>query len=224
VTEPAPRSVHITTRSGNVRVVGGRDLAVEGGLIDRHDDGSVYVRRDPDASEITISCPAGTDVTIGTVSGKVELEGPLGATRVATVSGRIRVDDASSIDVRTKSGSIRIGQCTGDCRVVTTSSKVHIGAAGRALVAGVSGVVAIESVKDAEVKTVSGNIVCATAGAGDVSVRTVSGQVDVTVPSDVRPHTHLKSVSGKVECTCESGGDGEIAVATVSGRIKVSCR
>jgi DUF4097 and DUF4098 domain-containing protein YvlB len=224
VSDPAPRSVHITTRQGNVRVVGGRDLAVEGGLVDRHDDGSVYVRREPDASEITISCPAGTDVTIGTVGGKVELEGPLGAARVATVSGKIRVDDAASIDVRTKSGSIRVGRCAGECRVVTTSSKVHIGSAGHASVAGVSGVVLIERVDDAEVKTVSGKVVCATAGAGDVSVRTVSGRVEVTVPADVKPQTHLKSVSGKVECSCETGADGEIAVATVSGRITVSCQ
>jgi DUF4097 and DUF4098 domain-containing protein YvlB len=207
-----------------VRVLAGHDLTVNGGSIERHEDGAVYVRRDHDATEIEIRCPSGIDVTIGTIAGSVETIGPLGVVRIATVSGKIHVENAGQVDVRTKSGAIDIGSVEGECRVVTTSSKVHIGRAGRACVAGVSGVVLLERVFDAEVKTVSGKVLCATSGAGEVSVRTVSGKVDVMVPPNVRPATRLKSVSGRVECDCETGGDGAIAVATVSGRIRVSCQ
>ena len=87
---PDPSPVHITTRSGNVRVqtAEGAVLSVDGGTIEARDDGTMHVRRAPSAGAIEVRCAPGTDVTVGTASGKVELLGALGAVRVATVSGR----------------------------------------------------------------------------------------------------------------------------------------
>jgi DUF4097 and DUF4098 domain-containing protein YvlB len=217
--------VNVHTRAGSVhvRAVAGSELSVEGGSIERQEDGSVLVRRLRDAKTITVTCPAGTDITIGTVSGSVETEGSLGATRIATVSGRIRVEEVAQIDVRTKSGKVEVGKCAGECRVVTTSSKVRVGRAQRASIAAVSGVVLLEEVEGAEVKTVSGKVELGTAGAGSISVKTVSGKVEIRVPRTSRPATRLKSLSGRVQCDCEQGADGEIAVASVSGQIHVSC-
>jgi DUF4097 and DUF4098 domain-containing protein YvlB len=222
---PDPAPLHITTRAGNVRVLaaGDHELSVEGGTIERRDDGSLHIRRAPSAGSIEVSCASGTDVTVGTASGKVELRGALGAVRVATVSGSIRIEQGARIDVRTKSGGIDIGTCAGECRVMTKSSKVRIGSAGRATVAAVSGLVLLERVGGAEVKTISGKVMLALAAdPGRVSIHTVSGKVEIRVPPTARPATRLRSLSGTVESECVPGDDFEIAVASVSGAIRVS--
>lgn|SRR2546423_2367954 len=218
--------LNVSTRSGNVRVVAepGIELSVEGGTVVREHEGALEIRRSEGADSIVVRCPGGSDVTIGTVSGKIDTEGPLGAVRVATVSGKVHVAEANRVDVRAKSGSVDIGNCAGECRVVVTSAKVHIGKAQRASIAGVSGVVLAEGVEGAEVKTVSGKVLLATTGAGKISVHTVSGKVEILVPPDVQPATRLRSISGRVRCECATGRDGEIAVASVSGGIRVSCQ
>jgi DUF4097 and DUF4098 domain-containing protein YvlB len=221
---PDPAPLKITTRSGNVRVVAGApgELSVTGGTIERLADGTLHIRREKSSSSIDVRCAPGTDVTVGTASGKVELTGPLGAVRVATVSGRISVDEGTRIDVRTKSGKIDIGTCAGDCRIMTKSSAVHVRRAGRATVAGVSGVVLLEEVGGAEVKTVSGKVLVGSGGNDRISVHTVSGKVDVRLPSNARPSARLRSLSGRVNCELEPGDDCEVAIVSVSGAIKVS--
>ena len=222
---PDSPPVKITTRSGTVRVVAtdGAALAVVGGVIEHLDDGTVHIRRERSADAIEVTCATGTDITIGTVSGKVELVGRLGAVRVATVSGTIRTAETAGIDVRTKSGKVDIGVCAGDCRVMTKSASVHIRRADRATVAAVSGVVLMEQVRGAEVKTISGKVLLSLAPNGErVSVHTVSGKVEVRVPAATLPSTRLRTVSGKIRCDCPTGDDLEIAVASVSGAIRVS--
>ena len=217
--------VQISTRSGHIRVLAeaGAELAVEGGVIVNEELGVVDIRRDRGHKEITVICPAGIDVTAGTISGKIHTLGRLGSVRVASVSGKVHVALADRVDARSKSGSITIDEVAHDCRVVVTSAKVHIGKAQRAAIAGVSGVVTMENVEGADVKTVSGKVLISTTGGGDVNVRTVSGLVEVTVPREVQPSTKLKTISGKVRCDCPTGHDGAISVTSVSGTIHVAC-
>jgi DUF4097 and DUF4098 domain-containing protein YvlB len=222
---PDPAPLKITTRSGDVlvRVVEGGALKVVRGTSEVLESGTVHIRRSPSDNVIEVECAPGTDVTVGTASGKVELAGALGAVRIATVSGKIRVEQAARVDVRTKSGKIEIRECAGECRVMTTTSTVHIGHAGRATVAAVSGAVLLENVDAAEVKSVSGKVLVATGGRDRVSVHTVSGKVHVQVPQSVRPATRLRSVSGRIRDECPPGDDCEIAVKSISGAISVSC-
>lgn len=221
---PDSAPVHITTRSGNVRVevTPGVELSVIGGTTERRDDGSIHVRRAPSSSKIEVQCAPGTDVTVGTVSGKVEILGAMGTVRVATVSGKIHVADAARIDVRTKSGKIEIGSCRGECRIMTKSSAVHVGNAERATVAAISGVVLLERVRAADVKTVSGKVLLGSTGGERVCVHTVSGKVEIRVPAATRPATRLRSLSGHVECNVSPGDEFEIAVNSISGSIRVS--
>jgi DUF4097 and DUF4098 domain-containing protein YvlB len=221
---PDSAPIHITTRSGTVRVVAtpGAELAVVGGTTEPRDDGGVDIRRAESSSSIDVVCATGTDVTVGTVSGKVDLVGALGTVRVATVSGKISVADVARIDVRTKSGKIEIGTCAGECRILTTSSSVHVASAAHARVAGVSGVVLLERVRGAEVKTVSGKVLLGSTGGERVSVHSVSGKVEIRVPAAARPAARLRSISGRVECDVAPGDDFEIAVNSVSGTIRVS--
>jgi DUF4097 and DUF4098 domain-containing protein YvlB len=217
--------ISITTRSGKVRVTGAETetVSIVGGFGETNEEGVLEIRRESGSDRIEVTCPSGTDVTIGTTSGNVETHGVLGAVRILTASGKIHVADASRIEIRTKSGKIDVRACEGECNVVTTSSKVHIGTAGKCRVAAVSGLVLLEHVAGAEVKTISGKVLLGTSGAGDVMVKTVSGKVEIRVPREVKPATHLNSVSGKVQCDCEPGDDGTIAVKSQSGAIRLSC-
>ncbi len=220
--ESAP--VHITTRSGKVRVVAvpGCELSVVGGTIELHDDGSVHIRRESSSDSIEVQCAPGTDVTVGTSSGKVDLAGRLGAVRVATSSGRIRIEEADRIDVRTHSGNIDVGWCVGACRIMTKSSGVHVRRAGRATVAAVSGIVLLEEVGGAEVKAVSGKVLIGATGDQRVSVHSVSGKVEIKVPASARPSTRLRSMSGRIVNDLEPGDQFEISVKSITGAIRVS--
>jgi DUF4097 and DUF4098 domain-containing protein YvlB len=216
--------LRISTRSGHVRVVAapGASFAVEGGVVIADANGEADVRRAPGSSRIEVQCAPGTDVTIGTTSGKVECEGSLGAVRIATVSGKVRVEEAAGIDVRSKSGVIDIERCGGQCRVVVTSGRVRVGHAERVAIAGVSGVVLAEHVDGADIKTVSGKVLLGATGTGRLRIHTVSGKVEIRVPAGVEPATRLHSVSGRVENDLPPGSDGEIKVASVSGTIRLS--
>jgi DUF4097 and DUF4098 domain-containing protein YvlB len=216
--------VHITTRTGKVRVEAtvGPDVAVDGGTIERNEDGTLHIRRASWSGSIDVKCAPGTDVTVGTVSGSVDLVGALGAVRVATVSGRIRIAEAARIDVRTKSGKIDIGRCEGACRIMTKSSAIHVRHADRATVAAVSGLVLLEEVGGAEVKAVSGKVLIGAIGGRRVSVHSVSGKVEIRVPAASRPATRLRSISGRIDCDLTPGDDFEVAVMSVSGAIRVS--
>jgi DUF4097 and DUF4098 domain-containing protein YvlB len=221
-----PGALKVSTRSGKVRVraVPGSELVVDDGVIEQGDDGVVRIHRAKGSAMIDVRCAPDTDVVIGTGSGSVETTGRLGAVMVATVSGKVHVEEAARVDARTKSGSVAIDHCDEECRVVVVSGKVHVKEAGSVEIAAVSGTVAADFVRDGRVKTISGTVRVGTTGAGSVAVKSVSGTVDVEIPPELRPSTRLKSVSGRVQRECEEGSDGQISVATISGTIRVACR
>jgi DUF4097 and DUF4098 domain-containing protein YvlB len=218
----------IHSRSGHVRVTAevGATLDVQGGNVEVHDDGTTEVRAAKGGSKaLEVRVPAGTDVVIGTASGSIELEGPLGEVWVSSHSGRIEVEEVRQLDARTKSGSVKVHSCEGECRVWVASGSIRIGRAGKASLAGVSGSIHGDEVDAADVKTVSGTVELGSSGGpGRIAVHSVSGTVKVTVPRTMAPATRLKSISGTVQCDAPRGHDGEISIKTVSGTIQVTCR
>jgi DUF4097 and DUF4098 domain-containing protein YvlB len=224
MSDVAPR-LRISRRSGKVRVVAdpGAAISVDGGRLESNDDGSLEIRSEG-SSNLEVRCPSGTDLTISTSSGGIEVVGEVGSVKVTTKSGNLEIEHASAIDARGSSGKVEVGVCTGECHVVFVSGKVEIGEAGRAVVATVSGNIEANEVDDAEVKTVSGDIKIGARGGGQLSARSISGSVKISVPEGDSPATRLRSVSGKVSCDCGSGNHGEIRAKTVSGRIAVTCR
>jgi DUF4097 and DUF4098 domain-containing protein YvlB len=216
--------VKITTRRGRVYVTAqpGMEFSVERGVLEHLTDDVVLVRRARSDDRIEVLCAPGTDLSIGTASGNIEVNGLLGSVRVSTGSGKVVIGEAREVDVRTHSGLVQVESSSGDCRVVTKSGKVLLGKVGQATIAAVSGLVAIEEVESAQVKTVSGKVLIGTVGSGDLAIKTVSGRIDIKVPPDRRPDVRVKTVSGKVERDTERGDDGTISVASVSGRVRVS--
>jgi hypothetical protein len=222
--DATPRLI-ISRRSGKVRVVadGGAPVSVEGGTLESNADGSLEIHS-RSSSTLEVRCPTGSDLTISTSSGAIEVRGEVGSVKVTTKSGNLEIERAAEIGARGASGRVDVGVCAGECHIVFVSGTVHIAEAGKAVVATVSGNIEADEVDDAEVKTVSGNIELGARGGGRLSARSISGSVKISVPDGDRPATRLKSVSGRISCECGQGDDGEIRAKTVSGRIAVTCR
>jgi DUF4097 and DUF4098 domain-containing protein YvlB len=224
MSETSPR-LRITRRSGSVVVNAepGAELLVEGGTSRLDDEGVINIRPSG-GSRLEITCAAGSDLTISTSSGNVDVRGDAGSVKVITTSGRISIERATAINARGASGKVVVGSCEGECRVSFTSSNVTIGEVGRAVVATVSGNIDVDAARDAEVKTVSGKISLGALGGGVMAARSISGSVNVSVPDGSRPATRLNAVSGKVRCEPPPGDDGEVEIKSVSGSISVTCR
>jgi DUF4097 and DUF4098 domain-containing protein YvlB len=219
--------LHVRTRSGRVSVVASdeRGLTVEGANIEHEPDGSVLItgaKRGANRVELTV--PIGSDLVIGTLSGHVTVRGEVGDVRVTTASGRVDVERAARVDVRTASGHVTIGTVESECRVVAKSARVDITSAGAVDVAGMSGHVEVGDTGDAQVRTMSGRVELGARHDGRIDVRTLSGKVEVTVPSERQPATQLRSLSGRIRCECANGNDGRIDVATTSGSINIACK
>jgi DUF4097 and DUF4098 domain-containing protein YvlB len=225
---PGYADLHLSTRSGHVTVIGEEraDVLIDGGPRDEHieRDGAGGVRfmsGHHGSKNVEVRVPAGSDAAVGTMSGNVRLRGHLGRVRVTTVSGNIEAEHTEALDARTISGNIEVERCDGKGALQSKSGRIRCGTAEKALASTISGQIRFEHAGSAKAQSVSGTIEVGLQGAGDVAVQTISGSVRVQVPKDVRPHTKLRSLSGRPRVECEPGTDCEIAVRSMSGRIEV---
>ena len=220
---PDQLSLTVTTASGSVVITGEdrSDIVVEGGKASVEEaPGEVVVQAK--SSSLEVRCPAGTDVRVGTASGRVELRGRLGDARVTTKSSSIRVEEVEALELRSASGSIDVGTCVGYCRLQSASGSVKVGDAGDVDISAKSGSIKVGRAARGRVHGVSGSVEVGATGEGDLDVRLISGSVKVTLPDGVRPRVRLRSVSGSARCDCEEGDDCCIDVSSVSGSIQVS--
>lgn len=216
-------SIRVNTRSGPITVFCEErdDIAVESGA-DRRDlrrEGA-QVNIEP-AGRLVLRCPAGLGLFLGSLSGRIEVHGRAGDTRINTASGAIAVSECRRADLRSLSGLITVGHC-GAVRAATKSGRIEVDEAGRAHLATVSGGISAARVTgEARVKTVSGRVQLGAKGRDDIDIHTISGSVTVTVPEGTRPRARLKSLAGRPRCDCPPGEDCSIAVSSLSGKIEV---
>lgn len=215
--------VRITVASARV-VVRGEDrptVAVEGADASGPDD-DLVVRGQ--SEPVTVLVPSGTDVVVGAASGKVSLEGTLGAVRVTTSSGSVEADDVAGIDARTTSGRIIVRACRGPARLTTRSARIELGRVdGPVTASTTSGRLQVDDARaGAALRSVSGRIELGVSGAGAIEAETVSGRVHITVAPDLRPDVQLRTQSGSERIECATGTDFPIRARTVSGRITVA--
>ncbi|HUG56078.1 MAG TPA: DUF4097 family beta strand repeat-containing protein [Candidatus Limnocylindrales bacterium] len=137
------------------------------------------------AVDFEITVPRECRVDAHTVSGDLSIEGTRGPTEAQSVSGEIRV-----VDVR---GPLRLKSVSGDVHAVEVAGQLE----GNS----VSGELTFERarLRDAEIVTVSGEIrVDGELAAGDHRVKTVSGDVTLTLVGDSY-HVAYKSMSGSFQ-------------------------
>lgn len=214
--------LRLTTSSGRVEVTAEDRADV---LVDTGRQHSLAGREEVHGGSqgLRVRVPKGTELIIGSSSGRVTLEGELGSVRVTTRSGRVEIESCAALDARTISGAVDVGRITGDARIKTGNGRVRVGyAGGEVHVATMSGRVELaETGGPTRVNSVSGRVMVALARAEDVRVDSVSGRVVIEVPETVHPEVSLKSISGT--CTCEpvQGSDCCVTGRSVSGRIEV---
>jgi DUF4097 and DUF4098 domain-containing protein YvlB len=223
VTAERPR-ISIASRSGRVHVSSAPhgDVAVRGGTFTT-DDGTVRVDGGA-SSRVEVTCPEGSDVVVAAMSGRVVLDGVFGDVRVTTSSGRVEIGRAASVDARSASGAIAVAECSGECRCVSKSGRIEVGGAATLVADTTSGRVVADRVRGADVHTGTGRVRVVTAATGPVTVRTVSGAVEVVVPAGSAPRARLVSTSGRISSDCPTGDGPAVDVETVSGRIELRCR
>ncbi len=208
--------VRISTTSGAVRVVaehGRSEIRSNRELV-------AVLPATIDAGSNRVECrvPEGTDLVIGSTSGRVRIEGRVGAVSVLTTSGRISIDHAVTVDARSKSGRIEIARADGECRVVNGSGRVEIGRCGAADVTSTSGRVTIgEAAGEVRARGTSGRIEMTLTGAHDVDAETVSGRIEVVLPAAVRPQI----VDSATEVD-PGAGDCVVVARSTSGRVVVT--
>jgi len=227
---PGHAELHLNTRSGNVTIIAEErdDVLAEEGASSRGPDTDVTGRiafgsAKGGSANMVVRVPKGTDLTVGTISGRAELRGQIGRARITTVSGSITVDRAEELDVRSISGNIDVEYCSGRCRLSTKSGRAVCGTARDAKVSTVSGGITLtDSSGKVRAQTVSGTVDVGTQRHGDVAVQTISGSVKIHVPPGVRPDTELRTLTGRPRVECEKGHDCRIAVRSLSGQINVT--
>ena len=218
---PAPTAVvRISTSSGAVHVRAEADRTECWSSVAALDVSPFTV--DGDSSAVEVRVPEGTDLVIGTTSGKVTVEGRVGAVSVLTTSGRISIDQARSVDARTTSARVHVGHAEGVCRIVSASGRVEVDRCGAADAASGSGQVVLGDAHGrVRATSTSGKVSVAVAGAHDVEAETVSGRIEVSYPDGVRPL--VVSPDDDVAAATQ-GPDCTVGARTGSGRDVVSGR
>jgi hypothetical protein len=207
-------------------------------------DGTVkVVTRFPDAawSWLIGSFPCRVDYVVqaprecslkikGVSSGMVVAGGFEGAFSFDSVSGEMSLRNLTGpVNIKTVSGEVEMAELTGDLHLTTVSGKVtgkHV--CGPVQLNTVSGAVSMEesSLSSVDATTVSGGMVYQTAfGAGPYRFNSVSGDVELVVPTETRCSAELHAVSGKLStklpATSTARQNGNQTVELQGGGVKV---
>lgn len=211
--------VRVAAGSSRVRVIAGdHTFRVEGTAQVRVDGAEATVET---SQGVTVYVPTGTDIVVGTRSGRVDVRGAAGAVAVVSTSGSVAIEAAERVDARTTSGRVKVDHCHGECRVASRSARVTVGHCGTADVSTTSGRIDLRGA-DGSVRAhcVSGRIDVEMAGPHDADVETVSGRVEVTYPTGVR---FQRREVGDPDPT-EPEAACCVVARSVSGRVSVSNR
>ena len=163
---------------------------------------------------VRIEMPASATVKVSTVSADVECRGAVDQAIVKTISGDIRFETVvSSAEVKSISGDIEMVHSPTDISVSSTSGDIRLDHfSGQCIV-----------------KSVSGDCLLHATGAGEINVKTVSGDVSVLLEPDINIDVALQSVSGRLSSEIDLEGQGPLVSGpaltirskTVSGDVRI---
>lgn len=220
------RLVRLSSRKGSIEVIAEarRDVVAEkAGEPIEPEEAPEGVSVSSQRSPLVVRVPEGSDVVIGTVSGRVTCSGRLGHVAANTVSARIEIELAARVDTRTVSGRVSVGSCEGEVRCDAGSGRAEVGEAGSVLLSTANGRITARRVRGkVRARALNGRIqVGVTELPLDVKVECVNGQIEVRVPPAARPATRLRSKNGRVTNALDDGPDGMIMAQTVNGSIRI---
>lgn len=225
---PVAVTLCIQSRSGKVEVIAEPrdDVLVEGEHFDARETNEgrmLEIRSGRGGSKtVVVNCPVGTDVVIGTASGAVRTSGQLGVVSITTMSGSIEVEFADEADLRSTSSNIRVGTVRGRSRLNTVSGRIEADRLGPCSCGSMSGSIRLARVDGPlKARTVSGKVEASSTGEGAIGVKSVSGKIEIGLPSGLAISKRFKTLSGKLRCPFPEGDDLHIDAQTVSGAIEL---
>jgi DUF4097 and DUF4098 domain-containing protein YvlB len=197
--------------------------------------------------QVRATVPAGSDLATKLGSADVSATGRLGAARIRTGSGDVRLQDVDDeVVVETGSGDLLVGSAGGELRVKSGSGDVavtHLGGPGSVSTGSgdveietAAGPVAVKSgsgdlrIRDArngvELGTASGDLQVVRLHRGRLTAKNVSGDIHVGVPAGIPVWTDITCMTGSVSSDLEGAGQPaegqdyiELRAKTVSGDI-----
>lgn len=219
---PARGEVRIENMVGSIEVIGWdrQEVKLEGTLgkdvedleFETGRDGAtievIYPRQSrniEDGAELVIRVPLGSSVQIEGVSAWVKVSGVEGEIEASSVSGDVTVTGGKeSVQAESISGRVRVDGSAAKVAVESISGQVTArGTQAEVEAASVSGSIELvfAEFRDLSVESVSGDVDCRGAlhPKGDFSFDTVSGQVTLTVPADVSADFSVTTFSGGID-------------------------
>ena len=171
---------------------------------------------------IELAVPPATDVKLATASGDIEVVGEVNDVDVSSASGDVHIAGAGgAVRIKSASGDIDVGDTDDMVEVTTVSGDVRLGdASGSVTIHTASGDIRMSGLDDiCAVNSVSGDVAVRRCDASDISVRTMSGDVVLGLPSRRRVELDFESVAGDMRNDIEPGSGGEPA-----STISIRCR
>ncbi len=200
--------------------------------------------------EVTV--PVGARIRANTTSGDIQVRGSKGEVEARTQRGDIVIEDVARVDLNTFSGDVEASAVAGDLRINVLNGDVRVrNVAGEVEVKTVSGEIDVRDVRARFVRlgSTSGDITFdgAIDPNGRYELETHSGDVDLTLPSNVAAMVTVSTFSGGVESdfpmvllpgstgtagshgksfrfSIGRGGDARITADSFSGEINIRSR
>ena len=155
-------------------------------------------------SDLVVRVPAGSRLEVSGVSADIRVDGVAGILELETVSGSIAVAGSPvSVEAKSVSGALELEVAAAPVEAKTVSGPIRIlGARGVLSAATVSGGIhgVGEGLDRAEFSTTSGKIVVQGGlnRQGRMTIRSVSGGVDLVLPPDQGTELFVKTFSGGI--------------------------
>jgi Putative adhesin len=174
------------------------------------------------AISYSLEVPADTFVDTSSVSGAISVRGVQGPVEAVSISGSVRAQDiARDTKLSSKSGELQVQNCGGDVTAQSVSGTVTVtNAKGDVTAQSISGNVTVGR-PGGRVDSDSSNGSIQIHGANnDVKAHTASGRVDVGGNPSGNSYWDLKTRSGPVNISVPSDANFHLSSNAVSGQIR----
>ena len=167
-----------------------------------------------------LEVPAKVDVRVEAAKGDVAAEALRGRIDLRIARGEVKVrDHEGEVNLDVVSGDIQLGTIRGDVRLDVRSGDISVRQVDGAMRGRIiHGDVSIHEVGDLVLDVIHGDVAAARVN-GTVDVETKSG--DIAVADAHAREVRMRTLSGDVELSLEELGEGPLTVETISGDIEV---
>jgi DUF4097 and DUF4098 domain-containing protein YvlB len=220
-----------TGADNSFRVSGTLDELAEGFEL-RSDNGFTYFEvlmprningnrfRRAEESDLEIVVPVGSRVSFVGVNVDVDIAGVEGGSEVNTVNGNITAGNLSErVDLRTVNGNIDSTDNSGRIDLQTVNGDIRdTGSEGRAYYEAVNGGLNITSAaEEVEVTVVNGSVDAQLQRTRELTLRSVNGNIEVTLTDVTSPRIAGSTVSGEIILTLPGDVDARFSLESHAG-------